>query len=108
MLKHLIGAIDQSTTSTKFQVFDTTGKLIVKVMKEHRQITPHAGWLEHDPLEILTNLREVILETSHSLKTKDVSLLTYLSIIVVTWPPLGLQINEKQLSHGKSQPVNRL
>jgi glycerol kinase len=45
-----VASIDQSTTSTKFSIFSTTGKLIDKEIIPHRQITPQDGWLEHDPL----------------------------------------------------------
>ncbi len=55
-----IGAIDQGTTSTRFMIFDQAGKVIGADQKEHRQIYPQAGWVEHDPLEILERTREVM------------------------------------------------
>ena len=47
-----IGAIDQGTTSTRFIVFDGAGKIVACAQKEHRQIYPQPGWVEHDPEEI--------------------------------------------------------
>ncbi|MDE8344874.1 MAG: glycerol kinase GlpK [Acidocella sp.] len=55
-----IGAIDQGTTSTRFMVFDKTGDVVAVAQKEHRQIYPKPGWVEHDPMEILANVTEVI------------------------------------------------
>jgi glycerol kinase len=55
-----IGAIDQGTTSSRFIVFDKRGNIISMAQKEHRQIYPRPGWVEHDPLEILANTNEVI------------------------------------------------
>ena len=45
-------AIDQGTTSTRFIIFDQHGASIACAQKEHRQIYPRAGWVEHDPEEI--------------------------------------------------------
>ncbi|WP_026818401.1 glycerol kinase GlpK [Arthrobacter castelli] len=53
-------AIDQGTTSSRAIVFDHDGKIVSSGQKEHEQILPHAGWVEHDPAEIWTNTREVI------------------------------------------------
>jgi glycerol kinase len=55
-----IGAIDQGTTSSRFIVFDAQGAVISVAQKEHRQIYPRPGWVEHDPMEILANTNEVI------------------------------------------------
>jgi glycerol kinase len=57
-----IGAIDQGTTSSRFIVFDRTGATIAMAQREHRQIYPRPGWVEHDPEEILRNTRAVIEE----------------------------------------------
>jgi glycerol kinase len=54
-----IGAIDQGTTSTRFIVFDRGGRIITFAQKEHRQIFPKPGWVEHDPMEIWQNTQEV-------------------------------------------------
>ncbi|MEI7742226.1 MAG: glycerol kinase GlpK [Chloroflexota bacterium] len=55
-----VGAIDQGTTSTRFMVFDHAGNVIAIHQKEHEQIFPRAGWVEHDPNEIWARTREVI------------------------------------------------
>ncbi|WP_207453691.1 glycerol kinase GlpK [Desertivibrio insolitus] len=53
-------AIDQGTTSTRAIVFDHAGSIVSVGQKEHEQIFPKAGWVEHDPKEIWDNTREVI------------------------------------------------
>ena len=57
-----IGAIDQGTTSSRFIVFDRAGAIVAMAQREHRQIYPHPGWVEHDPMDILGNTRAVIAE----------------------------------------------
>ena len=57
-----LGALDQGTTSTRFMAFDRGGNVVASAQKEHRQILPHPGWVEHDPLEILRNAHFVIAE----------------------------------------------
>ena len=57
-----VGAIDQGTTSTRFIIFDRQGGSSSSAQKEHRQIYPRPGWVEHDPLEIWRNTCEVISE----------------------------------------------
>ena len=54
-----VGAIDQGTTSTRFMVFDRGGNMITSAQKEHQQIFPKPGWVEHDPIEIWQNTQEV-------------------------------------------------
>jgi glycerol kinase len=53
-------AIDQGTTSTRAIIFDHDGLPVATGQMEHRQIFPQAGWVEHDPMEIWANTREVI------------------------------------------------
>ncbi|WP_028463767.1 glycerol kinase GlpK [Nesterenkonia alba] len=53
-------AIDQGTTSTRAVVFDRAGDLVASGQREHQQIFPQAGWVEHDAVEIWRNTREVI------------------------------------------------
>ncbi|MDR2676273.1 MAG: hypothetical protein LBC18_15770 [Opitutaceae bacterium] len=50
-------AIDQGTTSTRVIVLDETGALSMTPGIPHRQIVEHRGWVEHDPLEILGNIK---------------------------------------------------
>jgi glycerol kinase len=57
-----IGALDQGTTSTRFIVFDKSGKIVSMAQKEHQQIYPRPGWVEHDPEEIWRSTEQVITE----------------------------------------------
>ena len=59
-MANYIGAIDQGTTSTRFIVFDRSGRIVSVAQKEHEQIFPHPGWVEHDANEIWRRTREVI------------------------------------------------
>jgi glycerol kinase len=54
-----VAAIDQGTTSTRCMIFDHSGRVVAVDQKEHRQIFPKAGWVEHDPEEVWANTREV-------------------------------------------------
>ncbi|HLF02758.1 MAG TPA: glycerol kinase GlpK [Anaerolineales bacterium] len=56
-----IAAIDQGTTSTRCMIFDHAGKVIAVDQREHRQIYPQPGWVEHDPIEIWHRTQEVIV-----------------------------------------------
>lgn len=53
-------AIDQGTTSSRSIIFDKAGSIVSTGQKEHEQIFPKAGWVEHNPKEIWDNTREVI------------------------------------------------
>lgn len=55
-----IAAIDQGTTSTRCILFNHEGKIVSVGQKEHEQIYPHPGWVEHNPTEIWKNTLEVI------------------------------------------------
>lgn len=57
-----VGAIDQGTTSTRFIVFDRQGRQVAVAQREHAQLYPKPGWVEHDPLEIWRNTQAVIGE----------------------------------------------
>jgi glycerol kinase len=57
-----IAAIDQGTTSTRCLLFDHAGNIIVSAQREHQQIFPQPGWVEHDPIEIWQRTQEVIRE----------------------------------------------
>jgi glycerol kinase len=59
MAKYVL-AIDQGTTSSRAILFDHAGAIHSSGQKEHEQIFPKAGWVEHDPEEIWTNVREVV------------------------------------------------
>ena len=55
-----VGAIDQGTTSTRFILFDRDGRIVAADQREHEQITPRPGWVEHDAREVWRRTREVI------------------------------------------------
>ncbi len=59
-MTRFVAAIDQGTTSTRCMVFNHLGEVIAVDQKEHRQIFPQPGWVEHDPLEIWQRTQEVI------------------------------------------------
>lgn len=59
-MSQYVAAIDQGTTSTRCMVFDHDGKVVSVGQKEHEQIFPRAGWVEHDANEIWANTREVV------------------------------------------------
>ncbi len=68
-MSRYIAAIDQGTTSTRFIIFDHGGNVVSVAQKEHRQIFPKPGWVEHDPLEIWNNTLEVMQEALSGLKS---------------------------------------
>ncbi len=55
-----IAAIDQGTTSSRCIVFDRDGRIVSVDQKEHEQIFPRPGWVEHNAAEIWTNVQEVV------------------------------------------------
>lgn len=74
-MANYIGAIDQGTTSTRFIVFDKGGRVISVAQKEHEQIFPNPGWVEHNPEEVWQRTREVIAEamTKGKLQPQDLA-----------------------------------
>ncbi|QSG12620.1 Glycerol kinase [Halapricum desulfuricans] len=57
-----VGAIDQGTTGTRFMVFDHDGTVAASAYEKHEQIYPEPGWVEHDPMEIWENTKDVVIE----------------------------------------------
>jgi glycerol kinase len=74
-LADYLGALDQGTTSTRFIVFDRGGRIIACDQREHEQIYPRPGWVEHDPQEIWNRTQEVIAGAlqQKSLKPSDLA-----------------------------------
>ena len=68
-------AIDQGTTSSRAIIFDHGGHIVAVGQKEHEQIFPRAGWVEHDAVEIWDNVREVVAQAlaKAQLNKKDLS-----------------------------------
>ncbi|RLC24398.1 MAG: glycerol kinase, partial [Deltaproteobacteria bacterium] len=61
-MSNYVGSIDLGTTSNRFILFDKKGNIFASAQKEHKQIFPKPGWVEHDPLEIWKNTCSVIKE----------------------------------------------
>ena len=70
-----IGAIDQGTTSSRFIIFDRSGRIVSSAQREHEQIYPQPGWVEHDPEEIWRNTQGVITEAmeARGLRPEDLA-----------------------------------
>ena len=64
-------AIDQGTTSTRCMVFDHGGQVVSVAQKEHEQIYPKPGWVEHDVTEIWSRTQEVVDEAVQSAGAGD-------------------------------------
>jgi glycerol kinase len=60
MSERYVAAIDQGTASSRCLVFDRSSRLVSVAQKEHRHIFPRPGWVEHDPEEIWSNVKEVV------------------------------------------------
>ncbi len=65
-----IAAIDQGTTSTRCILFDHRGNIAWCAQREHQQIFPRPGWVEHDPIEIWQRTQEVIQEVLNKIQVK--------------------------------------
>src|SRR5436309_2536703 len=66
-------AVDQGTTSTRFMVFDHGGQVVSVDQKEHEQIYPKAGWVEHDAMEIWQRTQEVIRAGLDKVTVSDIA-----------------------------------
>ena len=55
-------ALDQGTTSSRCMVFDHGGQVVSVAQKEHEQIYPKPGWVEHDATEVWSRTQEVMDE----------------------------------------------
>jgi glycerol kinase len=66
-------AIDQGTTSTRFMVFDHGGQVVSVDQKEHEQIYPKPGWVEHDPMEIWQRTQEVVRAGLDKVQASDIA-----------------------------------
>lgn len=62
-----VAAIDQGTTSTRCIFIDDSGAIVASAAKEHRQIFPRQGWVEHDAMEIWDNIRSVVSQAMVSI-----------------------------------------
>ncbi len=74
-MKKYIAAIDQGTTSTRCIIFDKQGNIVSIGQKEHEQIFPKPGWVEHNPEEIWKNTLEVVAQAriARSISIDDIA-----------------------------------
>lgn len=61
--KDYVLAIDQGTTSSRAILFNHSGDIVASAQKEHEQIFPKPGWVEHNPIEIWDNVRYCVAST---------------------------------------------
>lgn len=78
MDKSYILALDQSTTSSKAMLVDSNGSVISSSNKKHKQFYPNPGWVEHDPMEIYKNVKEILKEAvlTAGIILKDIKVLS--------------------------------
>ncbi|MFI1886387.1 glycerol kinase GlpK [Streptomyces jumonjinensis] len=62
MTDRFVAAIDQGTTSSRCIIFNQDGAIVAVDQREHRQIFPRPGWVEHDPAEIWATVRAVVAQ----------------------------------------------
>ncbi|MHB8132735.1 MAG: glycerol kinase GlpK [Anaerolineaceae bacterium] len=74
-MEKYIAAIDQGTTSTRCIIFDNKGKIIAIEQREHEQIYPKPGWVEHNASEIWRRTQEVLLGVAQksNLESRDLA-----------------------------------
>jgi len=70
-----IAALDQGTTSSRFIVFDRSGRIASSAQRAHKQIYRKPGWVEHDPEEIWRCTQSVVREAmeTRGLRPKDLA-----------------------------------
>ncbi len=75
MSEQFVASIDQGTTSTRCMIFNHAGRVVSVDQKEHEQIFPKAGWVEHNALEIWENTRAVVAAAlaKAELKASDIA-----------------------------------
>src|SRR5690349_18443329 len=75
MSEQYIAAVDQGTTSTRCMIFNRDGRVVNVAQKEHEQIFPRAGWVEHNPKEVWDNTRAVTADVlaKADLKPSDIA-----------------------------------
>ena len=83
MPKYVV-AIDQGTTSTRCILFDHAGRVVALDQKEHQQIYPKPGWVEHDPLEIWRNTLDVVSGALGKVISNQSSVISEVAAIGVT------------------------
>ncbi|KAF5096360.1 hypothetical protein D0Z03_001632 [Geotrichum reessii] len=72
MTEQYISALDQGTTSTRFIVFNTKGKIVAMHQQEFTQIYPKPGWVEHDPDELIESAHECMIGVRKKIKALNI------------------------------------
>jgi len=80
-VKRFIVAIDQGTTSSKAILFSLSGKPVYSSRKEFRQYFPKNGWVEHNPNEIWSTTKKVLIEAINKSKKLSFSFYNYLLLL---------------------------
>ena len=89
-------AIDQGTTSTRFMIFDHEGEVVGIDQKEHEQIFPKPGWVEHNP------------QRSGSAPGGDQGARSKARISADDIAAVGITNQRETTSSGRRPPANRL
>lgn len=78
MAKEFVITIDQSTSGTKGLLVNNNGQIIQKQSISHDQIYPETGWVEHDPIEIYENVKDIFnqLVNTASISKEQLAVLT--------------------------------
>lgn len=71
MVNQYILAVDQSTSGTKVLLVNREGEIVYINNKEHTQHYPHPGWVEHDPMEIMRNVMELLRDGASRIDEDD-------------------------------------
>ncbi|MDQ7843024.1 MAG: glycerol kinase GlpK [Armatimonadota bacterium] len=61
-MQTFVAAVDQGTTGTRCMIFTRDGRVHASAYREHRQLSPRPGWVEHNPMEIWETTQAVIRE----------------------------------------------
>ncbi len=92
MERRFVATVDQGTTGTRFAIFRKDGTIAAFSYKEHRQIYPEPGWVEHDPSEIWQQTQRIIKDALESPKVKPHEIaalgVTNQRETTVVWDPL--------------------
>ena len=75
-MSRFILAIDQGTTSSRAILFSLSGKPIYSSQTEFRQYFPKNGWVEHNPNEIWSTTKKVLIEVINKSKKLKGKILT--------------------------------
>ena len=89
-------ALDQGTTSSRAIVFDKGGHILAKAQREFEQVYPNAGWVEHDPMEILYSQLQSVATVlaSGEVDAKEIA-------------AVGLPTSARRRSSGIKQPASQ-